>query len=279
MANTKIAWADKVWNPVVGCSKVSPGCQNCYAERMAKRLANIWYAKGHEANAERYGEIVNYLGNWMGRVSLFPERLNEPLGWRKPRRIFVNSMGDLFHENVPTGFVSDVFRIMERCPQHTFLILTKRPERMKQLLNGVVTGRETEHRKHIWLGVSAENQQAFDERTELLSQIPAAVRFVSIEPMLGEIKMGRLVFFREGFSPPQFQEEMIGRKRIDWIIAGCESGPGRRPANLDWFRSLRDQCVAAGVPFFLKQAVINGKLVEMPELDGQVWAQYPGEAI
>jgi len=248
VSQTKIEWCDAVWNPTTGCSKVSEGCRYCYAERFAQRLAG------------RFG----YPADDPFRVTLHPERLEEPLGWRKPRRVFVNSMGDLFHEDVPDEFICRVFAAIALTPvKHRFLILTKRPHRMREFILGLPQRDETFRLwvraggewplSNLWLGVTAENQQAADERIPILLEIPAAVRFVSVEPMLGPVDLGRLVWFKDGFSSPAFQEQMLGRRRLDWIVCGGETGPNARPCHPDWVRNLRDQCQAAGVPFFFKQ--------------------------
>ncbi len=221
MGNTKIEWAEKSWNPVTGCTKISEGCKNCYAERMSKRLAG------------RCG----YPADNPFKVTLHPERLDEPLRWKKPSRIFVCSMGDLFHEDVEPSFIQDVFWKMEECSQHIFMVLTKRPERMRKLLHVFYKGSQRILPKHIWLGVTAENQEQADKRIPILLQIPAAVRFISYEPALGPVDFGLV----GGPGDP------------DWIIAGGESGPHARPAHPDWFRSAREQCQAAGVPFMFKQ--------------------------
>ncbi len=187
--------------------------------------------------------------------------------------MFVCSMGDLFHKDVPTSYIAQVFRMMEYCTQHIFLVLTKRPERMKQLINGVVTGWETEHRKHIWLGVTAENQEQADKRIPILLSVPAAVRFLSIEPMLEPLTLAG--FDGVNTYRPWLDKVAWGTPLINWVICGGESGPGARPMHPDWARSLRDECANAGVPFFLKQMSINGKMVKMPELDGKVWGETP----
>lgn len=240
MSKSKIEWTDETWNVVTGCTKVSAGCTHCYAERMSKRLAG------------RYG----YPADKPFQVTLHPEKLAEPLKWKRPRRIFVNSMGDLFHPDVPTLFLADVFSVMEQAKQHTFMILTKRPEGMKWLrLNGPIVGREP--LPNVWLGVSVENQATADERIPLLLQTPAAVRFISAEPLLGSVDLhikgvdttcrcaGCLDLAKS--SPDMWQAQ-----RIDWLIVGGETGPGARPMHQDWVRSLRDQCQTAGVPFFFK---------------------------
>jgi protein gp37 len=233
MGNSKIEWTDKVWNPVTGCSKISPGCDNCYAYSMSKRFCKEWGLSADDPF----------------KVTIHPDRLNQPINWKKPSKIFVCSMADLFHDDVPTEFISDVFRVMEQAKQHTFLILTKRPERMRQLINGVVTGWETEHRKHIWLGVTAENQEQANKRIPVLLQIPAAVRFVSVEPMLGTVDINQYL----PHNPRLFSERNGHKGFLDWVICGGESGPGARPMHPDWVRNLRDQCQTAGVPYFFKQ--------------------------
>ncbi len=227
MADTQIDWCDKVWNPVTGCSKVSTGCKNCYAERMAKRLAGR----------------AGYPAENPFAVTLHPDRLDQPLHWRKPQRVFVNSMSDLFHEDVPFEFVEQVWDTMfncgavtfDGCPRHTFMILTKRPSRMLEFTHWLRDDRLREPRyRNVWLGVSVEDQATADERTPYLRRCPAALRFLSVEPMLGPIPM-------------------LPLRGISWVIAGGESGPHARPAHPDWFRSVRDQCAAAGVPFWFKQ--------------------------
>ncbi len=244
---TGIEWCDETWNPVTGCSPVSEGCANCWAKRMAKRL------KG------RYG----YPADEPFRVTLHKDRLGEPLRWKRPRRIFVNSMSDTFHPDVPEEFIDAIFTVMTNpvlgAPWHTYLLLTKRPERIPPKAWDPAW-------KNVWPGVTVENQKQV-ERIPILLQIPAAVRFVSCEPMLEPINLRR-AFGSEG--PRQTYIE-----QLDWVIAGSESGPKRRPADPQWFRSLRDQCQAARVPFFLKQMDSWHGVIKMPELDGKVWAEFP----
>lgn len=240
---TAIEWTDITWNPVTGCTKVSPGCANCYAEKMATRLRG------------RFG----YPADEPFRVTLHPDRLDEPLRWRKPRRVFVCSMSDLFHEDVPDEFVWDVLDAMYGADRHTYQVLTKRPKRMRELVDewhGAV--RDYDGAAHIWLGVSAEDQQRADERIPILLDTPAAVRFVSAEPLLGPLTL------RADWLPPNIVRAMkhehdTGRSweddhaTINWLIVGGESGHNARPMHPDWARSIRDQCQAAGVPFFFKQ--------------------------
>lgn len=245
MAKTKIEWADAVWNPVTGCTPISEGCQNCYAKRMANRLRG------------RCG----YPADDFFKVTLHQERLNEPLKWKKPRRIFVCSMGDLFHEEVDDGFLCRVFDTMLAAKQHIFMILIKRPERMKNFIMRCVHGIP----KNIWLGVTAENQQRADERIPILLQIPAAVRFVSVEPMLGPVDLTEYFseydyrptyeYYREFLKMQGIESDgkpALFKSGLDWVICGGETGPKARPMHPDWVRSLRDQCQDAGVPFFFK---------------------------
>jgi len=220
-----IEWTDESWNPVVGCTKVSAGCVNCYAERMARRLRSI----GHK----QYYDVVD-LDGWTGKVNLVESALDKPLRWRKPRTVFVCSMSDLFHDAVPDEFIWRVIEVAWKAKRHTFQILTKRPARMLDTLTRSAWW-NNDTPPNIWLGVSVENQATADDRIPLLLGTPAAVRFVSYEPALGPIEIG---------------EHYHG---IDWLICGGESGPGARPIHPDWARSARDQCVEADVPYFFKQ--------------------------
>jgi protein gp37 len=258
MSTTKIEWTNKTWNPITGCTKVSAGCQHCYAERMARRLAGRF----------GYPEAPHHFD-----VTLHPDRLDEPLRWRKPRRVFVCSMSDLFHEDVPDEYICDVFYTMHRCTQHTFQVLTKRPARMLEWFNRPAASLSKWHRPlpNVWLGVTAENQKAADERIPLLLKCPAAVRFVSCEPLLGEIVLEARPnencrsCFGAGFQRGGMIGDVEchcwgdgylgsnGGPSLDWVIVGGESGPGARPMDPSWARSLRDQCQDAGVAFFFKQ--------------------------
>lgn len=270
----------ETWNPTDGCKVCSPGCANCYAMRFAGRFAKP---------GERYHGLVTIGKNkraiWTGKGRLDAGKLAKPLRWRKPRRIFVNSMSDLFYEEFTNEEIAAVVGVMAACPQHTFQVLTKRARRMREWfewagrlnLDDIRMAARREVRAeavyiadavrrgttwplpNVWLGVSVENQDAADERIPELLATPAAVRFLSCEPLLGPVDLRRVR------PSPMPIDALTGRwavphqqgnqePRVHWVIAGCESGPGARPAKVDWYRSLRDQCKAAAVPFFLKQA-------------------------
>ncbi|GMV07400.1 MAG: hypothetical protein AMXMBFR53_36750 [Gemmatimonadota bacterium] len=272
-ANSKIEWTDTTWNPLAGCTPVSEGCRNCYAANHARRLAgnpNPKVSGPYEGTARTAGDGRAV---FTGRVNLIPERLEEPLRWRKPRRVFVNAMSDLFHPDVPLEFVDRVFAVMALCPQHTFQVLTKRPERMAEYFLPIgqtnrsdwvwaEMGRRLNRSRlaypkwplpNVWLGTSVENQAAADERIPHLLRCPAAVRFLSCEPLLGPVGL------RPWLRHAHIRTDMATGKDyrypapIHWLIAGGESGRGARPCDVAWLRSLRDQCAAAGVPYFLKQ--------------------------
>ena len=251
---TKIEWCEETWNPVTGCTPISEGCANCYAKRMAQRL------KG------RFG----YPKDEPFRVISHHDKLDQPLKWKKPRIVFVCSMGDLFHKDVSYGAIRDIFDVIELCSWHTFLVLTKRPLRMG---HSVKTWFADILPQNLWLGITAENQQTADERIPILLQIPAAKHFVSLEPLLGPVDL-----YSTTIGDPLCHCSgcmTMTPNRIDWVIAGCESGPGRRPAKIESFRDLKNQCVEADVDFFLKQMEIEGKVVKMPHLDGKQWAERP----
>ncbi|MBW8777125.1 MAG: phage Gp37/Gp68 family protein [Stenotrophomonas sp.] len=277
---TGIEWTDATWNPVRGCSRVSEGCRNCYAEKVAQRFCGP--GQPYE------GLVHGRTKGWNGKVRLVDTALAWPLKKRKPRRIFVNSMSDLFHESVPDDFIAAVFGIMAESPQHTFQILTKRPERMRawfdragaaprawlhEAVKGVM-GYDNPQRPavnedrwplpNVWLGVSVEDQEAADVRVPLLLQVPAAVRWLSVEPLLAPVDLSGWLFGREAPCAPCPRDEdcecgWSGRHKLDgeaalhWIVVGGESGARARPMHPDWARSLRDQCAAAGVPFLFKQ--------------------------
>lgn len=240
MSDTNIPWATKTWNPVTGCSKISAGCQNCYAERMAKtRLRG------------RFG----YPADEPFRVTLHPERLKEPLGWEKPQKIFVCSMGDLFHSLVMVKWVDQIIEVIRKCPQHTFMILTKRPKNFMSYLEVFNLP------KNIWLGVTIENNGEAGRRIEQLLEIPSSVRYVSIEPMLSSIDLSSIeqskhynvnaiIGCKKCLTLSEVADKQLNK--LDWVICGGENGHNARPMNPEWVRSLRDQCQDAGVPFFFK---------------------------
>jgi protein gp37 len=276
-----ISWTDATWNPVTGCTPVSAGCDNCYASRYAKRGIGDFVAR-HISDTY---ETINRL---FSEVRTHPERLEQPLHWRKPRRIFVCSMGDLFHEDVPFEFIARVFGYMHSARQHTFQVLTKRAKRMfdfvdwysREWLAGFSDAYPREY-PHVWLGVTAENQATADERIPLLLQTPAAVRFVSVEPMLGAINIRRSLgreYRRPGMTGSWFSAVPESRevRLIDWVICGGETGPGARPVHLDWVRSLRDQCQTARVPFHFKQWGEYCAPSQMPEATYRAWDCHHG---
>jgi protein gp37 len=221
-----IEWTDATWNPVTGCSKASPGCAHCYAEAFSLRFGYTRKPWTRENATEN--------------VLLRPDRLEQPLRWRRPRMVFVNSMSDLFHEHVPFDFVDRVYAVMSDARQHVFQILTKRPERALEFYRLRPGGLDAKGPRNVWFGVSVENSR-YTWRADLLRQIPAAVRFVSAEPLLGSL-------FENGF-----RHAPLDLRGINWLIAGGESGPRCRPVRIDWVRELRDTCEREGVAFFFKQ--------------------------
>jgi protein gp37 len=253
--NSKIEWTDATWNPVTGCTKVSPGCDHCYAETFAERFRGV---PGH------------HFENGFD-VQLRPDKLDQPLRWKRPRRVFVNSMSDLFHADVPEAYIAGVFAVMARAPQHTFQILTKRPGRMRSLMrSGDFQTRVLAHDverwplPNVWLGVSAEDQRWADIRIPVLLDSPAAVRFVSAEPLLDAMDL-----------QPYLHEV----EHIDWLIVGGESGRGARPMDLEWVRNLRDQCEESPTAFFYKQQGSgDGGPKSRRELDGRTWDDEPALA-
>jgi len=242
--NTKIEWTDATWNPIVGCCQVSTGCKNCYAEKMAARLAAM-------GTHPQYSAVIGQDGKWNGKVRLVVWALVQPLRWRKPRRVFVCSMGDLFHENILSDWIHRVFTTMVTAERHTFLLLTKRAWRMRASVTWALSPPP-----NIWLGVSAETQEWADKRIPDLLSTPAAVRFVSLEPLLEPIDLCRQ--FGQGVG-----ELLIDG--LDWVIVGCESLPGGRvgrPCKLEWVRDVVRQCREEHVPVFVKQLNLDGKLVK-----------------
>lgn len=268
MGKTKISWTNETWNPVTGCSKVSPGCANCYAERMDRRIRaahgeefKLWTPQNAEYN-----------------VRLHPERLHEPFHWKKPRMVFVNSMSDLFHEEVPESFIADVFASMSHplARKHTFQILTKRPARMLEIIKRTkIFGITLAHEPlpNVWLGVSVENQHAADERIALLLQTPAAIRFLSCEPLLEKVTIPE-VFLKKLHFDGRDWNYPDNAGMIDWVIVGGESGPNFRPMRDEWARSIRNQCHDAGVPFFFKQHS-GYRPQENALLDGVEYHEFP----
>jgi protein gp37 len=286
--NTKIEWTEATWNPITGCSVTSPGCANCYAMRLAGTRLRDHPSRTGLTQDTKAGPV------WTGKVRFNEQWLDQPLRWKRPRMIFVCAHGDLFHESVPDEWIDRVFAVMALCPQHTFQVLTKRSARMREYLShpfvlnrvavaaldsknwperrqGTTFGSVANGRRepatlqniwplpNVWLGVSVEDQQRADERVPDLLATPAAVRWLSCEPLLGPVDLTRV-------RPPNctWLDALEGREhigpavveavaKIDWIVAGGESGPGARPMHPEWARALRDQCAAAGVPFFFKQ--------------------------
>lgn len=257
MANQKngIEWCDETWNPLRGCSRISDGCRNCYAETVAGRFS--------EPGMPYEGLITKTPKGptWNGTIKLVPEKLKEPLRWQRPRRVFVNSMSDLFHENVPDDYIHRIFMIMALCPQHTFQVLTKRAERMLKYITGDYHSKTAPWPlQNVWLGVSVENQEAANERIPLLLQTPAAIRWISAEPLLGPIDLSSIDVSGEHEVLPlgaawldRLEPGESEDSRIDWVVVGGESGSNARPMHPDWARALRDQCRAAGIPFLFKQ--------------------------
>jgi len=230
---SSIEWTESTWNPVTGCTKISPGCAHCYAERMAKRLRAM--------GQERYRNGF--------KVTLQPDVVDVPLHWKRPRMIFVNSMGDLFHKDVPVEFIARCFAVMQQASQHTFQVLTKRPERAAELASHL------RWPSNVWMGTTVENAD-FLHRIDSLTEIPAAVRFLSLEPLLGPIPRLPL----EG---------------IHWVIVGGESGPAARLIEPTWALQIRNRCASQGVPFFFKQWGGVSKCLAGRELDGRHWNEMP----
>lgn len=311
---TRIEWADATWNPVAGCTRVSPGCERCYID-----WAPPFRVEGRHF-VDAAGQRSNAIGSSTG-VRLHPERLDQPIRWRRPRRIFVCSLADLFHDQVPDAYIARVWAVMALARQHTFQVLTKRPARMRALLSSGLFQRWVEEHAsteagrivncpwplpNVWVGVTAEDQPRADQRVPILMETPAAVRFLSCEPLLGPVALSRLHAycpthdFAGGFCTGGCPDVRIP----NWVIVGGESGPGARPMHPDWARALRDQCQGLRVPFLFKQwgewlplearqhldlpsqqrewrslgdcvTVRVGKRAAGRELDGHTWDQYP----
>ena len=233
-----IEWTDATWNPVRGCTKVSPGCKHCYAQTFAERWRGI---PGHP-----YEQGFD--------LRLVPEKMSEPLRWKRPRRIFVNSMSDLFQDGVDLDFIRRVFETMRAADWHTYQVLTKRAERMREVTRAL--SRELIDRSHVWLGVSVEDRRYGLPRIDLLREVPAAIRFLSIEPLLEDLG----------------SVDLTG---IHWVIVGGESGPGARPMKAEWVQSIQRQCRAQRVPFFFKQWGGVQKSKAGRELAGRTWDEFP----
>jgi len=261
MADSKIEWTEKTWNPVTGCSPVSEGCAHCYAKRMVYRIVAM--EKGRLAKNPNT-KLSGYPHDDPFRVTFHPDKLNEPLHWKKPRRVFVCSMGDLFHEDVPDRKIISVLNVAATCSPHIFMFLTKRPDRMGEVVALWQCGMyATLNRNNMYFGVSVENQRTADERIPILLQIPAAVRFVSVEPMLEAINIIDRPWWDWRYTYEYFRIAYPDAgPPINWVICGGKSGPGRRPFKLEWARDLRDQCKAASVPFFFKQ---TDKVTPIPD--------------
>lgn len=236
--NSKIEWTDATWNPVRGCTKVSPGCKHCYAQTFAERFRGV---PGHP-----YEQGFD--------LRLVPEKLFDPFSWATPRMVFVNSMSDLFHPGVPDSYIMQVAEVMRHANWHTYQVLTKRAERMATLLNGPLAWVANE--RHMWWGVSVENRKYGLPRIDYLRESPAAIRFLSVEPLLQDLGT-------------------VDLKGIQWVIVGGESGPGARPLRKEWVVSMRDQCIDANVPFFFKQWGGVQKSKAGRSLEGTLYSEFP----
>jgi protein gp37 len=298
---THISWTEATWNPLVGCTAVSPGCDHCYAARQAS---------GRLKHTPAYSGLA-VAGKFTGEVRLLADRLSQPLRWHRPRRIFVNSMSDLFHDGVPDRYIARVWAVMHQTPRHTYQVLTKRHARMRSLLTAprfieLVQDcidemhddpddqllREAWPPRNVWLGVSVEDQKWADIRIPALLATPAAVHWISAEPLLGPINLSEIARADtpdggwcavDALGHGEWRRAGVG---LDWVVAGGESGPGARKAHPDWFRTLRDQCDHAGVAFHFKQwgewmPLANGEMARVGKrmagrrLDGQFHDAYP----
>ena len=237
-----ISWTETTWNPVTGCTRVSHGCEHCYAERLAA---------GRLSDHPRYAGTTQN-GRWSGHVNLHWDLLEEPLGWRKPRLVFVCSMSDVFHVAVPDNFLKALFEVMARTPQHTYQILTKRPARLGAFARWMPAALP-----NVWIGTSVEDQPTADIRIGHLYGIPVPIRWLSVEPMLGPVELSPWLLYPD--------ENSSTRSELRWVVCGAESGLGARPMKLAWARDLRDQCAAAGIPFWMKQLGHNGQLKQLED--------------
>lgn len=243
-AKTGIEWTEVTWNPTTGCDRISAGCDNCYALTLSKRLKAMGVSK--------YQNDGNPITSGPGfGLTLHPSTLDEPRAWKSPRTVFVNSMSDLFHARVPIGFIRDIFEVIAETPQHTYQILTKRSTRLRRVAD------KLDWPENLWMGVSVENSSVF-HRIDDLRNVPAAVRFLSCEPLLGPL-------------------DGIDLTDIGWVIAGGESGPRYRPLEVAWVRDIRNQCLEDNVPFFFKQWGGRTPKASGRRLDGKIWGQFPAE--
>lgn len=259
-----IEWTDATWNPTTGCRKVSPGCDNCYAATLAKRLKAMGNKRYQNDGPD---------GPGFG-LTLHWDKLSEPLTWRKPRRVFVNSMSDLFHPSVPRKFLLECFRVMCSASKHEFQVLTKRPTYMARIMPTILNDLNLDDPpSNIWLGTSVENQEWAEKRLPPLLETPSAVRFLSCEPLLDAVDLSPWI---------QMQHEDKGQtinKRLHWVIVGGESGPNHRRFDRDWARSLREQCRDAGIAFFFKQVGGRTPKAGGRDLDGRTWDEMPQSSI
>jgi protein gp37 len=311
---TKIPYIDETLNPITGCTKVSPGCDHCYAEKMAVRICRM--------NSSKYINNIDS-GAWNGHISLHPSDFLKPFSWKKPRKVFICSMGDLFHDKVPFEWIDMVMSMIAVLPQHTFLVLTKRPKRMHEYFSPVkenlierwadqtyelgemgIADKDDDTdapasfiynrldsewpMKNLWIGVTAENQDMANYRIPYLLNTPAAIRFVSVEPMLTRVDLTNIETLTglgtmgiNALAGVQWYKDIDTDKyntacnKLDWVICGCESGPGHRPMLCSWVDDLKNQCTYKNVPFFYKQAYIGNKKYEMPLLNSRVYKEMP----
>jgi len=285
---SKIEWTNQTWNPIIGCSKVSPGCKNCYAETMANRLSSIALIKQTDefenfdiSGLGAYAMVVKD-GKWNGTTRMVPNALKKPLKRKKPTMYFVCSMSDIFHETVPFEWIYEVFDVMALTPQHTYQVLTKRPKRMLEYFKHL--GQRIKEAgfdsiptqsndplnyydalPNLWLGVTAENQEQANKRIPILLQIPAKVRFVSAEPLLSAVDLTNFISTQVTHYENQ----------LDWVIVGAESGPKRRECKTEWVENIVNQCELTGTSVFVKQLYWNNKKISSPLVNMKVYNQFP----
>lgn len=263
--STKIPWTNETWNFQGGCTPVSPGCLNCAAARSAEDCTKHWGNKKYE------GLTAN--GKWTGELRFFPEELEKPLHWKKPRMVFPAFMSDLFHEDVPFEWIDRVMGVIDKTPQHTYQMLTKRPQRALEYVQSRYPSTGLQVHKNLWFGLTCENQNELNDRAAYLWDICAYKSFLSLEPLLSSIKFNEVEFsaweteticdILNNKIIEDSDSEMVGAKidpRLNWVIVGCESGPKRRECKLEWIKSIINQCKASDVSVFVKQIEINGKV-------------------